>query len=68
MIQIRPGGFMIRLRLKHRFIPSRLGRNIAAVLAKLEKGKMADLSFLAPQTRGNLILGYQEELAAVKLR
>jgi S1-C subfamily serine protease len=37
-------------------------------LSQVAKGKTADLSFLVPRTRGDLILGYQEELARVKLR
>ena len=41
---------------------------VFVVLSKLEKGKTASLSFLVPQTRGDLILGYREELARVKLR
>ncbi len=38
------------------------------VLSKLERGKMATLTFLVPQTRGDVILGYREKLAGVKLR
>jgi len=37
-------------------------------LSQVGRGKTVDLSFLVPQTRGDLILGYQEELARVKLR
>ncbi len=37
-------------------------------LAQAGRGKTVALSYLAPQTRGNLILGYQEEMARVKLR
>jgi serine protease Do len=38
------------------------------VLSKLEKGAMTDVSLLVPRTRGDVILGYQEEMATVKLR
>jgi S1-C subfamily serine protease len=38
------------------------------VLTKLEKGARTDISYLVPQTRGDIILGYQEELATVKVR
>jgi S1-C subfamily serine protease len=37
-------------------------------LSQVGRGETADLSFLVPRTRGDLILGYQEELARVKLR
>jgi S1-C subfamily serine protease len=37
-------------------------------LSVVGRGKTTDLSFLVPRTRGDLILGYQEELATVKLR
>jgi hypothetical protein len=43
-------------------------RDFFIVLSKLERGKTTDLSFLVPRTRGDLILGYQEEQARVKLR
>ena len=46
----------------------RNGLDAFVVLSKLEKGDMTDLSVLVPRTRGDLILGYQEELATVKLR
>jgi S1-C subfamily serine protease len=42
--------------------------DVFRALAPLGKGRTVELSFLAPQTRGNLILGYQEEVARVKLR
>jgi S1-C subfamily serine protease len=38
------------------------------VLSKLDKGDQTDISFLVPQTQGDLILGYQEEVATIKLR
>lgn len=38
------------------------------ILSKLDKGSRTDVSYLVPRTRGDLILGYQEELAAVRLR
>ena len=37
-------------------------------ISQVGRGKTADLSFLVPRTRGELILGYQEETATVKLR
>jgi serine protease Do len=37
-------------------------------LSKLGKGDRTDLSFLVPQTRGDVIFGYQEETETVKLR
>lgn len=42
--------------------------DIFLVLTKLAEGDTVDLSFLVPRTRGNLIFGYQEETAAIKLR
>jgi serine protease Do len=46
----------------------RNGLDIFNVLSRLANGERTDLSFLVPRTRGDLILGYQEELATVKLR
>jgi S1-C subfamily serine protease len=37
-------------------------------LSEVGRGHRTDLSFLLPKTRGSLILGYQEEMATVKLR
>jgi S1-C subfamily serine protease len=37
-------------------------------LSQVGRGKTTEISFLVPQTRGDLILGYQEERARVKLR
>jgi S1-C subfamily serine protease len=42
--------------------------DVFVVLSKLQRGKTAGLSVLVPQTRGDLILGYRERLARVKLR
>jgi hypothetical protein len=42
--------------------------DVFLALSQVERGETADLSFLVPRTRGDLILGYQEELARVKLR
>jgi S1-C subfamily serine protease len=42
--------------------------DVFAALSRLQKGRLADLSCLVPQTRGDLILGYQEEVVTVKLR
>jgi S1-C subfamily serine protease len=39
-----------------------------SALSQFGKGDSADFSFLVPQTRGDLILGYQEEGATIKLR
>jgi hypothetical protein len=38
------------------------------ILSRLGKGDLTDLSFLVPQTRGDLILSYQEAQATIKLR
>ncbi len=46
----------------------RNGLDIFVVLSRLQKGDTTELSYLAPRTRGDIILGYQEELAEVKLR
>lgn len=46
----------------------RNGLDIFNVLSRLEKGQTTELSFLVPQTQGDVILGYQEVLAMVKLR
>ena len=42
--------------------------DVFSVLSRVKSGERTDLSFLVPRTRGDLILGYQEELATVKLR
>jgi S1-C subfamily serine protease len=42
--------------------------DVFLALSQVGRGKVAELSFLVPQTQGDLILGYQEELARVKLR
>jgi serine protease Do len=42
--------------------------DIFNVLSRLDRGERTGLSLLVPRTRGDRILGYQEELATVKLR
>lgn len=42
--------------------------DLFSALSKIEPGRLAEISFLVPETRGDLILGYQEEETRVKLR
>ncbi len=46
----------------------RNGLDIFKTLSEMERGRVLEISYLVPRTRGDLILGYQEEMAEVKLR
>jgi serine protease Do len=75
VVDVEPGGPLDKASLdKYCVINGIGGRRVRndldafVILSKLSRGDSADISFLVPRTRGDIILSYQAVLATVRLR